>query len=109
MGRTSHFGSVGAGIIHGPSFINVYNNPVLNPKQGGAQGRSQSRGAVRLGAGKRKIKKRHNQLMTSAEIVKVNDADRSVRENETVNSFNQQKLNNSMTPKHDAHSPYATM
>lgn len=33
MRHGSHFGSVGAGIIHGPSFLNVYHNPVINPKR----------------------------------------------------------------------------
>jgi len=85
MRNNSNFRTIGAGIIHGPSFINVYNNPVLNTK------RSLSRG----GASKRKAKK--TQLMNSIagqdQILKMTD--RSLRENETVNSFN--KLNN-MTP-----------
>ena len=68
---------MGSGIVHGPSFINVYNNPILNTKPG----RSHSRGGP-----KRRIKKN---ALANSEIVKVNDNDQSLKPNETVNSFNQ--------------------
>lgn len=51
----SIFGNIGGGMIHGPSFVNIYHNPVINTK------RANSRGPVR-----RKIKK--GQLASGDEI-----------------------------------------
>ena len=60
MRHGSQFGNIGGGIIHGPSFVNIYQNPVINPR------RANSRGPIR-----RKIKK--GQLISTDEIAPMTD------------------------------------